>query len=47
MKKILLLIVLSLPMMAWFMSLVMVTILELLLDGIVRFADVIEEKLNK
>jgi len=47
MKKILLLIVLALPMTAWFLLILMATILEFLLDGILGLADAIEHKLNK
>ena len=47
MKKILLLIVLALPMTAWFLLMVSAIILEFLLDGIMTLADTIENKLNK
>jgi hypothetical protein len=47
MKKILLLIVLALPMTAWFFLILTATLLEILLDKILVLADVIENKLNK
>jgi len=47
MKKTLLLIVLALPMTAWFLLIVSATILELILDGILSLADAIEQKINK
>jgi len=47
MKKVLLLIVLALPMTAWFLLILLATILEFLLDGVLRLADVIEHKINK
>jgi hypothetical protein len=47
MKKILLLIVLALPMTAWFFLILMATLLEILLDKILVLADAIEHKLNK
>ena len=47
MKKILLLIVLALPLTAWFLLIVLATLLELLLEGTIKLADVIENKLNK
>jgi hypothetical protein len=47
MKKILLLIVLALPLTAWFLLIVLATLLELLLEGTIKLADAIENKLNK
>jgi hypothetical protein len=47
MKKILLLILLALPMTAWFFLILTATLLEILLDKILVLADVIENKLNK
>jgi hypothetical protein len=47
MKKILLLIVLALPLTAWFLLIVLATLLELSLEATIKLADAIEHKLNK